>query len=212
MGSVGSPISSYPPNPNDIVNTYTNNCVQIICSSSCPQWCPFNTIHPDDDPNSGPNFSPLIIALITILGAGFILMIYYFIIRKYLQRRRNRSNSQNQILTDTHPDENLNRLIVNIDQLRSESRSGPGLDDGSIGLIAAFKYKNGDGLVEGTECAVCLNEFKEGESLRLLPNCSHAFHIPCIDAWLKSNAICPICRANGDPFLPPPGSRQVYAV
>ncbi|KAM7256660.1 hypothetical protein ACFE04_012401 [Oxalis oulophora] len=60
---------------------------------------------------------------------------------------------------------------------------------------AIFKYKRGDGLIEGTECSVCLNEFKEEESLRLLPECSHAFHTPCIDTWLISHTSCPNCRA-----------------
>lgn len=49
--------------------------------------------------------------------------------------------------------------------------------------------------MEGTECSVCLNEFQEDETLRLLPKCNHAFHIPCIDTWLRSHTNCPLCRA-----------------
>lgn len=70
-----------------------------------------------------------------------------------------------------------------------------GLEPSVISKIAIVKYKKGDGLVEGTDCAVCLNEFQEDETLRLLPKCSHAFHIPCIDTWLNSHTNCPICRA-----------------
>lgn len=46
------------------------------------------------------------------------------------------------------------------------------------------------------ECAVCLNEFEDDETLRLLPKCSHVFHPNCIDAWLFSHITCPVCRAN----------------
>ena len=52
------------------------------------------------------------------------------------------------------------------------------------------------GLVEGTDCSVCLSEFQEDESVRLLPKCGHAFHIQCIDTWLRSHSNCPLCRAN----------------
>lgn len=70
-----------------------------------------------------------------------------------------------------------------------------GLQSSVINSIAICKYKRGDGLVEGTECSVCLNEFQEDETLRLLPKCNHAFHIPCIDTWLRSHTNCPLCRA-----------------
>nr|XP_009588993.1 RING-H2 finger protein ATL46-like isoform X2 [Nicotiana tomentosiformis] len=50
------------------------------------------------------------------------------------------------------------------------------------------------GLKEPFDCAVCLCEFSEHDKLRLLPLCSHAFHIHCIDTWLLSNSTCPLCR------------------
>lgn len=49
--------------------------------------------------------------------------------------------------------------------------------------------------MESSDCSVCLSEFQENERLRLLPECSHAFHVPCIDTWLKSHSNCPLCRA-----------------
>lgn len=45
------------------------------------------------------------------------------------------------------------------------------------------------------ECAVCLTEFEDHETLRLLPKCNHVFHPDCIDAWLASHVTCPVCRA-----------------
>nr|GMD08828.1 RING-H2 finger protein ATL54-like [Ipomoea batatas] len=57
-------------------------------------------------------------------------------------------------------------------------------------------YRKGEGAVEGSECPICLSEFREDEILRVLPNCEHAFHMPCVDAWLKSHANCPVCRAS----------------
>lgn len=45
------------------------------------------------------------------------------------------------------------------------------------------------------ECAVCLSEFEDNETGRILPKCNHAFHVECIDMWLLSHSNCPLCRA-----------------
>lgn len=44
------------------------------------------------------------------------------------------------------------------------------------------------------ECAICLSEFAVGEEIRVLPQCSHGFHVNCIDTWLGSHSSCPSCR------------------
>ncbi|KAL0726068.1 hypothetical protein Bca4012_022161 [Brassica carinata] len=51
----------------------------------------------------------------------------------------------------------------------------------------------GDG-GSSTECAICLTEFSDGEEIRILPLCKHAFHLACIDKWLASRSSCPSCR------------------
>lgn len=44
------------------------------------------------------------------------------------------------------------------------------------------------------QCPICLEDFVEGESCRVLVTCKHTFHLICIDAWLKSQLTCPLCR------------------
>ncbi|GMJ11302.1 Arabidopsis Toxicos en Levadura 52 [Hibiscus trionum] len=168
------------------------DCSQGICSMYCPQWCYFIFPPPppfpvDDggDDDSSTDFSPLIIALIGILASAFILVSYYTLISKYCRRRR-QSHS-------TSLDFNENRDETNHDGWQTGSQ---GLDESIIKAIAVCKFKKNEGLIEGTDCSVCLSEFMEDESLRLLPKCNHAFHVPCIDTWLKSHSSCPLCRAN----------------
>ncbi|EOA25266.1 hypothetical protein CARUB_v10018581mg [Capsella rubella] len=70
-----------------------------------------------------------------------------------------------------------------------------GLDQTAIDALPVFLY--GDvtmSLKESFDCAVCLSEFSDADKLRLLPVCSHAFHLHCIDMWLLSNSTCPLCR------------------
>ncbi|KAJ8749852.1 hypothetical protein K2173_013767 [Erythroxylum novogranatense] len=69
-----------------------------------------------------------------------------------------------------------------------------GLDQAFIDALPVFQYREIMGLKEPFDCAVCLCEFSEKDKLRLLPMCSHAFHINCIDTWLLSNSTCPLCR------------------
>merc|ERR1711865_1118972 len=44
-------------------------------------------------------------------------------------------------------------------------------------------------------CSICLCEYEDKDELRLLPTCSHKFHVKCIDEWLLLKTNCPVCRA-----------------
>ncbi|CAN6232153.1 unnamed protein product [Urochloa humidicola] len=72
-----------------------------------------------------------------------------------------------------------------------------GLDEAAIESIALTRYHAGaPGGASDDGCTVCLGEFRDGELLRLLPKCAHAFHVQCIDTWLRAHLTCPLCRAN----------------
>ncbi|KAL5200288.1 hypothetical protein ABZP36_021491 [Zizania latifolia] len=75
-----------------------------------------------------------------------------------------------------------------------------GVDQTFIDALPIFVYRAvvGAGFHKDDpfDCAVCLCEFDMDDKLRLLPTCGHAFHVPCIDAWLLSHSTCPLCRGS----------------
>jgi Ring finger domain len=69
-----------------------------------------------------------------------------------------------------------------------------GVDQSFIDTLPIFQYKTIIGVKDPFDCAVCLCEFEGDDKLRLLPKCSHAFHVDCIDTWLLTHSTCPLCR------------------
>lgn len=61
-------------------------------------------------------------------------------------------------------------------------------------------------------CAICLEEFSEGQELRVI-SCLHEFHRACVDPWLQQNRTCPLCMFNiveGDSFSQSLGPSRSY--
>lgn len=55
---------------------------------------------------------------------------------------------------------------------------------------------NHDSLSFNAMCSICLEEYEEGEMLRMLP-CHHMFHTECIVPWLTERfPNCPLCKAH----------------
>ncbi|CAN8270219.1 unnamed protein product [Cochlearia groenlandica] len=67
-----------------------------------------------------------------------------------------------------------------------------GLDSSVINSLPVFTFS---GKTDPMECSVCLSDFEENETGRVLPNCKHTFHVDCIDMWFHSHSTCPLCRS-----------------
>ncbi|KAE8671054.1 putative clathrin assembly protein [Hibiscus syriacus] len=57
-----------------------------------------------------------------------------------------------------------------------------------------FSQETTDGHSESDTCAICLDEFNQGQWCRNLVGCGHLFHRRCLDSWLIQVTSCPICR------------------
>ncbi|QHO00806.1 hypothetical protein S83_042678 [Arachis hypogaea] len=48
--------------------------------------------------------------------------------------------------------------------------------------------------ISSSDCAICIENFQNGEECLVFPNCGHLFHLNCINHWIQANPTCPICR------------------
>lgn len=138
--------------------------------------------------SSAMRISPALLFIIVILAVLFFISGVLHLLVRFLTKKPASSQS-NRNLEDSSSDA-LQRQLQQLFHLHDS-----GLDQAFIDALPVFPYKEIVGpKMEHFDCAVCLCEFTETDQLRLLPTCSHAFHINCIDTWLLSNSTCPLCR------------------
>eukprot|EP00057_Strongylocentrotus_purpuratus_P007026 XP_011661500.1 PREDICTED: RING finger protein 215 isoform X2 [Strongylocentrotus purpuratus] len=67
----------------------------------------------------------------------------------------------------------------------------------SLSKMSVWKYKRKKYEFSASDsmdsCAVCLEEFFKGQTIRMLP-CHHTFHNRCVDSWLIRKRTCPLCK------------------
>lgn len=135
--------------------------------------------------NLNNRISPSILLIIIILAVIFFISGLLHLLVRFLLRPSVRNSDEI---------ENLTALQGQLQQLFHLHDSG--VDQSFIDALPVFNYKAIVGVKDPFDCAVCLSEFEVEDKLRLLPKCSHAFHMDCIDTWLLSHSTCPICRAS----------------
>ncbi|KAM6242098.1 E3 ubiquitin-protein ligase RNF43, partial [Porphyrio hochstetteri] len=59
----------------------------------------------------------------------------------------------------------------------------------------ALRWDSASSCSSAPVCAICLEEFSEGQELRII-SCSHEFHRECVDPWLQQHHTCPLCMFN----------------
>ncbi|XP_058069168.1 RING-H2 finger protein ATL65 [Magnolia sinica] len=164
------------------------------------------------------DFSPPLIAMVVVVGTAFLIVVYFRLIshhllppllRRWRRRRRWRHHPSSPSDVESPTDTSASGVFNTAFQFLTPY----GLDETAIKTIPLSVYAKGkrrsisiDSSVNSRDCAVCLLEFEENDCVRTLPACAHAFHVDCIDIWLRSHASCPLCRAGifrpESPFLP----------
>ena len=89
-----------------------------------------------------------------------------------------------------------------IDSLPTRTYSRPAATAAASSSPAAASADGSDSSPAGSSeadvpsCAICMQEYEDGDVLRVLPcqPIAHEFHQQCCDRWLESNSTCPLCR------------------
>ncbi|XP_022894199.1 RING-H2 finger protein ATL46-like [Olea europaea var. sylvestris] len=148
------------------------------------------SVHKESSPSpssSSIRISPAVLFIIVILAALVLVSGILHLLVRFLTKNPSSSQSNRNLVVSGS--DALQRQLQQLFHLHES-----GLDQAFIDALPVFMYKEIEGSQEPFDCAVCLCEFSEKDQLRLLPLCSHAFHINCIDTWLLSNSTCPLCR------------------
>ncbi|KAK1288528.1 E3 ubiquitin-protein ligase ATL6 [Acorus calamus] len=155
------------------------------------QQPPASSTDNTNNPYYTANFNPSMAIIIVVLVSAFFFMGFFSIyIRQCAGDRSAITNGP------------LNRGTGGV---RSR-RINRGIEASVLETFPTFQYSDVKNLKLGKgtlECAICINEFEDDETLRLLPKCDHVFHTECIDTWLATHTTCPVCRSN---LVPDPNS------
>lgn len=139
-------------------------------------------------PNSTNGFPILALGVLGIMATVFLLVGYYIFLTKCcLNRQQFDPLRRFSVMRAQRSEDPL--------MAYSPSWQSRGLDELLIREIPSFQYSKSEGEERSLyKCVVCLNEFQENDTLKVLPSCKHGFHLDCIDIWLQSNDNCPLCR------------------
>ncbi|CAO2149697.1 unnamed protein product [Urochloa humidicola] len=207
--SGGGGVPYLPPDPFACANNCTDSCAFYHLCPPPPPSNPAARVHI----SSGRLPIPLIALSASLLAVSAVLLLA-LLLHRLARRRRRRNTAALAAAAALHDVEGGQQVLPGGGEemeVEEDSDEGgvhhvwyirtKGLDERTIAAIAAVVYdagdkkKSGGGKDDDGSCAVCLGEFRHGETLRLLPRCGHAFHRGCIDTWLRAHVNCPLCRA-----------------
>ncbi|NWW82207.1 RNF43 ligase, partial [Climacteris rufus] len=123
------------------------------------------------EPPAWPDYDVWI--LLTVVST-VVVIILIFVVRTKCQLNRTQDSVQQQTL----------QAIGQLATRRYQPRARP-----------ALRWDSASSCSSAPVCAICLEEFSEGQELRII-SCSHEFHRECVDPWLQQHHTCPLCMFN----------------
>ncbi|KAI3706437.1 hypothetical protein L6452_24181 [Arctium lappa] len=132
--------------------------------------------------STSPFDSSLALTILVLLTVLFFMAFFSLYIRRFSNNNNNNHNSADRVAG----------LRQTPSHFRTDKRGG--LDPSAVRVLPLVPYGGCESKI-WSECSICLSEFEERETVKLIPYCRHGFHPLCIDTWLSSHASCPLCRS-----------------
>jgi hypothetical protein len=137
-------------------------------------------------------FTQMSYFLVTLAGFGTVYIVTeyakrrlgnpYDLISRYMQEISDRINE----MTTMHSDISAPDAPLTLDELEAVA---PLRCKGISSSDPTEVFSTPD------DCSICLQEFNVSQLHRML-RCRHSFHTDCVDRWLSSHRVCPICRSS----------------
>jgi hypothetical protein len=104
----------------------------------------------------------------------------------------------NQFRTEINANENNNDSGINLANINNISNV---IVFSSLNYINTLSLNSSSSSSSSSNttsemCSICQNDFEGTDIVRRLNNCSHLFHLNCVDTWLSNHSTCPTCRHN----------------
>ncbi|GER26921.1 RING/U-box superfamily protein [Striga asiatica] len=74
-----------------------------------------------------------------------------------------------------------------------------GIDEATLKSYPKVLYSEARRAHGESCCSICLADYRGADTLRVLPDCGHLFHVRCVDPWLRLHPTCPVCRTSPVP-------------
>ncbi|KAJ3669953.1 hypothetical protein LUZ60_010277 [Juncus effusus] len=147
------------------------------------------------------------------ISVGILLLITTITLTSYFCTRSNTGQDSDARITRNRHRNTSNTAVQASDDLEL------GIDDATLQTYPEVLYSDARKLIlkENMEdakkelrgvlmssatsacCSVCLADYNDTDSLRVLPDCGHMFHVACVDTWLRLRPTCPVCRTSPVP-------------
>ncbi|KAI5345710.1 hypothetical protein PRUPE_2G178600 [Prunus persica] len=152
------------------------------------------------------------------IALGFLVLFSTLLLASYICCRVSRHHHHPPPNPNRNPNNSdgviLPRIIFvaeddNDQQQQDDENAVVGIHQSVINSYPKFPFSKEVAAADSSTCSICLCDYKDAEMLRMMPECRHYFHLMCLDAWLKLNGSCPVCRNSP---LPTPLSTPLQEV